>query len=153
MRPTRTPVGLRASLPLLAAVVVIAGCKEHEFHPPDREERVEAAAERYRQTDFDSIAWPDSAERDIAGNEVFAASCRKCHGPLGRGATEYATSQGLDVPSLVRADWPYDSVGAVRERVFAGHPAGMPSWGVGKLTLREIDAVAWYVQHTLRAQE
>lgn len=141
----------RAALVALVAVALLAGCKEHEFHPPDREEQVQVAHGRYHQADFDTIAWPDSAARMIAGNEVFAAHCRKCHGPLGEGGTEYARTQELDVPSLVRADWPYDSLGAVRERVFAGHPEGMPSWGIGRLTLREIDAVAWYVQYALRA--
>ena len=140
----------RAALAALAAVLALAGCKEHEFHPPDREEQVQLATGRYHQADFDSIAWPDSAQRMTIGNEIFAANCRKCHGPLGQGGTEYAETQELDVPSLVRQDWPYDSIGAVRERIFAGHAEGMPSWGIGKLTLREIDAVAWYVQFSLR---
>jgi mono/diheme cytochrome c family protein len=71
---------------------------------------------------------------------------------MGDGGTPYAASQGLQVPSLVREDWPYASITEVRQRVYAGHPAGMPSWGIGRLTLREIDAVAWYVQHALRPE-
>ena len=142
----------RAALAALAAVLTLGGCKEHEFHPPDREEQVQVATGRYHQADFDTIAWPDSAQLLTVGNEIFAANCRKCHGPLGEGGTEYAATQGLEVPSLVRPDWPYDSIGAVRERVFAGHAAGMPSWGIGRLTLREIDAVARYVQDVLRSE-
>jgi mono/diheme cytochrome c family protein len=134
------------------AALALAACGEHEFHPPDREQQVQVATGRYHQASFDTIAWPDSAARLFAGNEVYAAHCRRCHGPLGEGATDNAVEQGLDVPSLVRADWPYDSLDAVRERVFAGHPEGMPSWGIGRLTLREIDAVAWYVQNALRAE-
>ena len=137
------------ALALAVAALALVACKDHEFHPPDREEQVVRATTRYRHADFDTIAWADSADRMMAGNQVFAAHCRKCHGPLGQGGTEYAASQGLDVPSLVRADWPYDSVGAVRERIFAGHADGMPSWGLGRLTLREIDAAAHYVQYGL----
>ena len=137
---------------LLLLAIALAGCQDHEFEPPDTEERVMRAATRYRHADFDTIAWPDSAERMLIGNQVFAAHCRKCHGPLGQGDTEYAAVQGIEVPALVRADWPYDSIGAVRERVFAGHAEGMPSWGLGRLTLREIDAAAAYVQLGLRAE-
>lgn len=136
----------------LVCALALGACGEHEFHPPDREEQVQVATERFEQADFDTIAWPDSVTRMRTGNELFAASCRKCHGPLGEGGTEYARSQGLEVPSLVRADWPYESLDAVRERVFAGHPEGMPTWGIGRLTLREIDAVAWYVHHGLRPE-
>lgn len=141
----------RVGLVCLGLLATIA-CGEHEFEPPDRERQVEVATDRFRAADFDSIVWSDSAMRMTSGNELFAAHCRKCHGPLGRGATEYAAEQGLDVPSLVREDWPYDSIGQVRERIYAGHATGMPSWGVGRLTLREIDAVAWYVERGLRVE-
>lgn len=137
---------------LVLIPLALAACKDHEFHPPDREEQVMRATTRYRHADFDTIAWADSVERMMTGNQVFAAHCRKCHGTVGEGGTEYAATQGFDVPSLVRADWPYDSIGAVRERVFAGHAEGMPSWGLGRLTLREIDAAAHYVQYGLRTE-
>ena len=137
---------------LLVAPLAAAACGEHEFEPPDREQQVAVGEARYAEADFDSIAWPDEAARLQAGNEVFASYCRKCHGPMGEGGTEYAASQQLAVPSLVRDDWPYDSLGAVRLRIYAGHPEGMPTWGVGRLTLREIDAAAAYVQNGLRAE-
>ena len=38
----------------------------------------------------------------------------------------------------------------LRHRVFVGHAAGMPQWGVTGLTTREIDAVAYYVLDRLR---
>ena len=142
----------RAALAALAAVLALAGCKEHEFHPPDEEERVASVSATYRAENFDTITWPDSAARLIAGNDVFAAHCRKCHGVDGRAGTAYAASRDLEVPSLVRADWPYATAEAVRERVFVGHPEGMPSWGLGRLSSRDIDAAAWYVQHGLREQ-
>jgi mono/diheme cytochrome c family protein len=140
----------RAARLALLVVSAAAACKEHEFHPPDRDVQVAEAEGRFAHISFDTIQWPDTAARLQFGNEVYASHCRKCHGTMGEGGTEYAASQGKDVPSLVRPDWPYDSIQSVRRRVFAGHAEGMPSWGVGRLTAREIDAVSFYVLHSLR---
>jgi mono/diheme cytochrome c family protein len=38
----------------------------------------------------------------------------------------------------------------VRRRIFTGHPAGMPTWGVAGIPAREIDAVAAYILEQLR---
>ncbi|HUF11717.1 MAG TPA: cytochrome c [Longimicrobiales bacterium] len=144
----------RARLALRAAYLAaaLAACEEHEFHPPDRDAQVAEADALYRPAAFDTIQWPDSAARFTAGNELYASTCRKCHGPTGEAGTEYAAAQGIDVPSLVRDDFPYDSIDDVRRRVFAGHPEGMPTFGVGKLSLREIDAVAAYLLEGLRSE-
>ena len=142
----------RLFAPLAVAAVLLVACQEHEFHPPDRDVQVAEAEGEFRRTSFDTIQWPDTALRLQQGNALYAEHCRKCHGTVGEAGTEYAASQELDVPSLVRADWPYDSIHEVRRRIFAGHAEGMPSWGVGRLTPREIDAVAWYVVHGLRTE-
>ncbi|HUG40767.1 MAG TPA: c-type cytochrome [Longimicrobiales bacterium] len=137
----------------VAAAVLLGGCEEHEFHPPDRAERVAAAESVYSAAAFDSVTWASIAERRDAGNLVYADECRRCHGPYGRGDTEYARGRELRVPSLVRPDWPEgDDVDAVRRRVFVGHPAGMTSWGIGHLTLRQIDAAAFYIAAQLRPE-
>ncbi|HEY0672787.1 MAG TPA: c-type cytochrome [Longimicrobiales bacterium] len=142
----------RAQAALMASAVILGGCKGHEFHPPDKEAQVSQADSLYSPALFDSIDWPSDSVRVLEGNEVYAAKCDKCHGPLGEGGTEYAQSQELEVPSLVRADWEYgNNHDAVRRRVFTGHPAGMPTWGVAHLTPREIDAVTAYVITTLRS--
>lgn len=135
------------------AVAAGAGCGEHEFDPPSRAERVEEAAERFDAASFDTIAWADEAQRMLEGNAVYAAECRRCHGPLGRGDTEYARANNLDVPSLVEPDWDFadDPIG-VRRRIFTGHEAGMPTWGVAGITPREIDAVAAYLLEDLRPE-
>ena len=52
-----------------------------------------------------------------------------------------------------QADWPYADHDAVRHRIFTGHPAGMPIWGMSSLTLREIDAVTAYVVEVLRTRQ
>lgn len=130
-----------------------AACGEHEFDPPSRAERVEEATGRFDAASFDTIAWADEAQRMLEGNAVYAAECRRCHGPLGRGDTEYARANDLDVPSLVEPDWDFaDDPTAVRRRIFTGHEAGMPTWGVAGITLREIDAVAAYVTESLRPE-
>lgn len=143
---------------LLTAVAVSAAlglgaCSDHEFHPPSEEERVAEAQDRYDDVDFDTITWASTAARLEAGNLVYADECRRCHGPLGRGGTDYAVSNDLEVPSLVVPDWELaDDLDGVRERVFVGHQGGMPNWGVGKLTVRQIDASAFYILEALRPE-
>ena len=44
------------------------------------------------------------------------------------------------------------SIDSVRHRVFVGHVAGMPQWGVAGIANREIDAVAFYVLERLRPE-
>lgn len=130
-----------------------AGCADQEFEPPDREARVEAAAARYTAAAFDSIAWPADSVRALEGNVVFSSECRQCHGPLGEGGTEYAEERDLEVPSLVEAEWEYaGDLEGTRRRIFTGHPDGMPTWGVGRLEPREIDAVAFYLLERLRPE-
>lgn len=134
----------------MAAMGAIGGCGDHEFQPPDRQERVAEAEAVYSAELFDTITWASDSIRALEGNSVYAAKCRRCHGPLGRGETEYALERGLEVPSLVRPDWPHESLDSVRHRVFVGHALGMPTFGVAGITLREIDASSYYVLNHLR---
>ena len=146
---TRSLVAMAAGL----GAVALAGCQEHEFHPPDREEQVAEAEAEFSPALFDTIAWESDAERIQRGNSVFAAECRKCHGALGRGDTEYARAEGIAVPSLVESEWEFgDDPVALRRRIYTGHPAGMPTWGVAGITRREIDAVAAYITEQLRPE-
>jgi len=144
-------VNLRGSLFLLIPVL-LAGCKkEYRFEPPEEEERVAEAAAELTPATFDTVRWEDEASRLQEGNEIYAARCRRCHGTLGEGGTEYAEQRDLDVPSLVEPDWRWaDSLGAVRRRVFTGHPGGMPTWGIAGISPREIDATAYYILNVLR---
>jgi mono/diheme cytochrome c family protein len=134
--------------------LVPAGCEEHEYAPPDhRTERVAEAAVQFDEAAFDTIAWESGEIRIRDGGVVYATHCRRCHAPDGHGETEYARQRGIDVPSLVRADWPDDvDVPEVRRRIFTGHPGGMPTFGVAGITPREIDAVAAYVLLQLRPE-
>jgi mono/diheme cytochrome c family protein len=135
----------------LTGLALLAGCAEKEFDPPDPEERVALAEADYATARFDTVGWESDAERQREGNDAYAVHCRSCHGPLGRGETAYARGRGLEVPSLVEPGWAHaGDVEAVRRRIYVGHPAGMPAWGLGRMTPREIDAVAFYIVTRLR---
>jgi len=137
----------------LALVALLGGCDKHRFEPPSRAKQVAEADLLYSPAIFDTIAWPSDSARAFEGNNVFASHCRKCHGPEGRGGTAYAENRGLTVPSLVRPDWEAGSdVEAVRHRIFDGHAAGMPTWGVAGISPREVDAVAHYIVDVLRPE-
>lgn len=137
-------------LPLL---ILAGACEDHGYEPPDQRERVAEADSLYSPALFDTVSWSSEADRIQAGNLVFADDCRRCHGPLGRADTEYARANDLDIPSLVRPDWEAgDDAAAVRRRIFTGHPGGMPAWGIGKLTPRQIDAAAFYIVEQLRPE-
>ncbi len=141
---------MRAWAVAALTVLGLVACK-HEFEPPDRAERVAEAAERITPMLFDSIGWESEEQRLFEGNETYAAKCRRCHGTLGEGTTEYAQRRGLEVPSLVEPGWHWaDSLAAVRVLVFTGHEAGMPTWGVAGITAREIDASSYYLIAQLR---
>lgn len=149
MRSSRrlVAVGLAAA----CAAVSACGGGDHEYEPPDREAQVAEAAAEFSPAAFDSLTWSSDGARLEAGNHLYAAECRKCHGYLGSGDTDYARARDLEVPSLVEPDWRLaDSLQAVRRNVYAGHAEGMPSWGVTRLTARQIDAVAHYVLEELR---
>jgi mono/diheme cytochrome c family protein len=138
---------------VLAGLLVLAACGEKEFDPPERAEQVGEAETLYSEALFDTIAWADTLQRVRVGNEVFASRCRNCHGTLGEGDTEFARARGLTVPSLVAPDWRYaTSIDSVRHRVFVGHQAGMPTWGVAGISPREIDGAAYYVLQRLRPE-
>ncbi|MFQ5536318.1 MAG: c-type cytochrome [Gemmatimonadota bacterium] len=139
----------REAVALLLALGAVA-CGKHEFEPPDREARVAEAERLYSAALFDTVTWASDSLRLLDGNAVYASECRKCHGTLGRGDGPFGATRGLEVPSLVEPDWPLASLDSVRHRVFVGHAAGMPTWGVAGITPREIDAVAFYILNGLR---
>lgn len=137
----------------LALAVFTVACEGHEFQPPDRGAQIAVAESALARMNFDTVGWPSDPARVQAGNEVFAAHCRACHGTLGEGGTAYATARDLEPPSLVRAGWPQgDSLELVRRRVFTGHTGGMPTFGIARLSAREIDAVAHYIVYGLRPE-
>ncbi len=143
-------VAFRRSV-LLGVALCLVACGDHEFHPPDREAQVARADSMLAPAAFDTITWANDSTRLFVGNNTYAAKCRRCHGFLGRGETDYTRVQGIDVPSLVRPEWEYaDDLQGLRRIIFIGHPEGMPTWGVAGISPREIDAAAYYILHQLR---
>lgn len=144
--------GPTAAVAAAAVVGIAAACSsEHHFEPPNREEQVEQADSLFTPALFDTVTWASDSARAIQGNIVYSSDCRRCHGTLGRGVTDYTRERGLRVPSLVTPEWPYaGDLDRVRRKIFIGHPEGMPTWGVAGITPREIDAAAYYVLYVLR---
>lgn len=138
-------------LAVLGTVLLLWGCSEHEFHPPDSQERVAAADTVFADLSFDTLTWESEDERLFAGNLVYATTCRRCHGSLGLGDTDYARNRNLEIPSLVEPGWALaDSLDGVRHRVFVGHEGGMPVFQLSGLSMAEVDAVSAYVLYQLR---
>lgn len=147
--PLRLPLLLALTAALAAGA---SGCNdEHEYEPPDRARQVDEASRQLSEAIFDTVAWSSDSARTLAGENLYAVRCRKCHGYLGEGETEYAARYELDVPSLVEPDWDYaGKLDSVRREIFVGHLDGMPTWGAGRLSPRQIDAAAYYVLQVLR---
>jgi mono/diheme cytochrome c family protein len=143
---------LHSLVPALVALSLVA-CEEKSFDAPEESARLELADSLYSPTLFDTITWAADEQRVVAGNLVYADYCRRCHGTVGEGGVAYVAGLEVHVPSLVDAEWPLDDdIEAVRARVFTGHVGGMPSWGISRLTPREIDAVAYYILEQLRPE-
>lgn len=145
--------GFLRSFVAIAACAGMGACAEHQFEPPSREEQVLEAETEFSMAAFDSVSWESDEVRALEGNVVYATYCNNCHGPLGRGDTEYARTRNLEVNSLVEPDWRYaQSRDSVLHRIFVGHAVGMPTWGVAGISPREMDAVTHYLLEVLRPE-
>lgn len=140
----------RTVLVPLVTTTVVAACGDHEFEPPDRAARVQRAESTYAPAMFDTVSWDDESAALTTGNVVYAEECRRCHGPLGMGGTDYGRERELDVPSLVTPEWTLAEPDSLRRRIYVGHESGMPIYGDGELSVREIDAAAAYILRSLR---
>lgn len=142
----------RPALPgfALALTAAVAACGGHDFEPPDRGERVREAMAVYSPAIFDTVTWETEDQRGAQGNQVYVEKCRNCHGPLGRGQTDYAREQALEVPSLVEPGWPLADRDSLHRVIYVGHEVGMPIYGAGGISPRQIDAVASYILNVLR---
>lgn len=139
----------RRSFAFPVFALLAAGCG-HDFDPPDRAAQVQEAEAAYEPALFDSVTWASDSVRALDGNAVYAEKCRRCHGPLGRGQTPYALDRELEVPSLVEPDWALAHLDSLRRAIFVGHEEGMPIYGSGGISPREIDGAAYYILEVLR---
>jgi mono/diheme cytochrome c family protein len=120
---------------------------------PTPEDTVAAAMAAFDPTAFDSISWPTTEDAVERGGVVFRFSCRKCHGEGGAGDGGFVTAgDTLRPPSFLTEDWPFaEDKDALRQQIFTGTADGMPHWGLEGLKPRDIDAVAIYIQESLRS--
>ncbi len=133
----------------VAGSVLLAACEQKHFKPPSRTNQVAEAEMEYTPTVFDTVKWVTDSVRELDGNAVYAASCRKCHGTMGEGGTLYDRSKNLQVPSLVEPHWRFDQIDSLRKWIWVGH-AGMPTFGIAGINARDIDGVAYYLLEGLR---
>lgn len=146
---------IRRSFPLALLSVVLAACTgdaPDDAAADDPGPEVVAAAVPDPAL-FDSIAWPVPNEAVKRGATVYMYSCAKCHGESGAGDARYnLRGRVLQPPSFRTADWQYDDdLPGLRAAIYAGNDRGMPHWGNAGLAARDIDAVARYIMHGLRA--
>ncbi len=111
-----------------ALALLLAGCS-HEFDPPDRGARVLEAEAAYNAAMFDSVTWVSDSVRAVEGNTVYAEMCRRCHGPLGFGDTDYARERGLEIPSLVEPGWALANLDTLATWSSSATRKGCPSSG------------------------
>jgi hypothetical protein len=123
--------------PLYVAIGVLSvaglgGCAPHEFEPPDREQQVVRADAEFSLALFDTITWTGDRQRELEGNVVYSSYCRT---------------------SVVEPDWRFaEARDSILHQIFVGHAAGMPTWGVAGISIREMDAVTFYLQEILRPE-
>ena len=132
------------------AVLAMGACGEQapEQALPTPADTVDMALAEYDPAAFDTITWETPEEALVRGSVVFSVSCRKCHGPQGYGDGGFvAAGDTLRPPSFHGPDWRFreDHAGLTRQ-IFIGTTEGMPHWGLTALSLRDIDAVAQFIQ-------
>lgn len=155
MRDGRQGGAGRRLAPALLLAALALGCGgEPAQEAPSPAARADAEVARadsaWDPAVFDTVTWNRAVTRSDRGRTVYYYSCSKCHGPEGEGQGSMARRNELEVPSIVAPDWAYDGrVDSIRRAVFVGHRSGMPSWGLTDLTLRDLDAVAYYVDDLL----
>jgi mono/diheme cytochrome c family protein len=146
----RTQESVASALALCASIVL--GACHQEFEAPDRAARVARADALFATAAFDTVEWSADSAPVSEGNLVYTEECRRCHGTLGGGTTDYARERDLEVPSLVERGWPLAQVDSLRRKIYIGHESGMPIFGDADLSLRQIDAAAAYILLTLRPE-
>ena len=113
---------------------------------------VEQALALLTPESFDSITWESEEAAHERGLVVFNFSCAKCHGAEGTGdAGMVQKGDTLVPPTFLTADWRFGNDHEnLRRHIFAGTVNGMPHWGLHGLKLRDVDAVARFINGRLR---
>ena len=136
---------------VLFSLIGLAACNEtpqtSAGSEPARDTLAVANAE-FDEAVFDTIQWPSDSAAVVRGAVVWKIGCAQCHGLEGRGDAHFVNERGdtLKPPSFVAADWKLaQNPAAIRRKVYVGNTQGMPHWGLRRMALRDIDAVAQYI--------
>jgi mono/diheme cytochrome c family protein len=142
MKPTRL---------FLFSLILLAACNE----PPQAssgsapvQDTLAVANAQFDETVFDTIQWPSDSAAVVRGAAVWKIGCAQCHGLEGRGDARFVNEKGdtLKPPSFVAADWELaQNPAGIRRKVYVGNTQGMPHWGLRRMALRDMDAVAQYI--------
>lgn len=122
---------------------------------PTAQDTLALAVATFDSAMFDSIQWTSPDAALTRGADVFKWACAECHGKTGRGEGGHVGENGktLRPPSFLAANWRFaDDTDGLRRMVFIGNTQGMPHWGLRHILPRDIDAVARYIQQSLRAE-
>jgi mono/diheme cytochrome c family protein len=108
------------------------------------------ALEQYSPALFDTIQWASDSSQTNRGGVVWAFSCKKCHGQLGKGDAGMVLNGDTLRPPDFTTQWRFGSdTQALIKAIYAGNEAGMPHWGISGLKPRDISAVAAYVEKNI----
>jgi mono/diheme cytochrome c family protein len=144
---------MRFWMPSIVAAVVLSACSEPVRQAQAPADSVAIASALLTEESFDTIHWAADTAAVNRGAIVWQFSCQKCHGSDGRGDGGFVLrGDTLRPPTLVHEEWRFahDPAG-LRRQVFVGTDNGMPHWGLVGLKLRDVDAVAHYINEVLRA--
>ncbi len=148
-------------LAIVVLLLSVGACGESRAARAEREkaERTAAAQDTVRMAQaaydpafFDTIVWSRPVLALQRGEVVWQVSCMKCHGKGGKGdAGLVLHGDTLRPPSFLAPDWRFATdLEGLRKYIYVGNDKGMPHWGLTALQLHDIDAVARYIQQTLR---
>jgi hypothetical protein len=118
----------------LALAACGGGGSEQADTPADS---VALALEQYDPALFDTITWASDSSQINRGGIVWAFSCKKCHGQLGKGDGGQVMDGDTIRPPDFTTQWRFgtDDEGLIKA-IYGGSAEGMPHWGISGLTTR-----------------
>lgn len=136
-----------------------AGCgpappPQEQEEGPTRADSVSEALQAFDASAFEDIPWGSEEVRTERGRIVYDISCARCHGAEGRGDAGFVMEgDTLRPPSFLADDWAFaEAPMRLRRYIYSGSVAGMPYWGLVGLKYSDLDAVAHFIETTLREE-
>ena len=142
----------------LCLTIAMAACGTEEGPSPEelaaaaKADTLRMAQEAFESAAFDTVTWESQQARVDRGAVVYRYSCVRCHGDTGEAeAAVVFRGDTLNPPSLIQEEWAFaDDDPGLRGAILIGTADGMPHFGLMGLGVRDIDAVAGYIQLAIR---